>query len=136
MSIACMSYIVIGSWGRNRYDSLPTSTANCPGLNVTTESSLMSLLNTTEAATVQAASLIKKEWSILDMSFTWYIVLGFLITCVVGISLSFALKPASDAKFDPKLLSPIIKRFVKYELTPSEELEEMKVNKQTENIKE
>lgn len=69
------------------------------------------------------------------MSFIWYTTIGFLITCLVGLSLSFVLKPASDAKFDPKLLSPIIKPFIKYELTPAEELDELKVNKPSEKIK-
>ncbi|KAM8706330.1 hypothetical protein ACLKA7_010584 [Drosophila subpalustris] len=138
VSIACMSYIVIGSWGRNHYDLMPTSTDNCPALNATEiskTSSIISLLSTT-SATVQTAPLIEKEWSILDMSFAWYIAVGFLINCLVGLSLSFLLKPASDAKFDPKLLSPIVKQFIKYELTPAEELSELKVSKQTDRIKE
>ncbi|XP_034485819.1 sodium-coupled monocarboxylate transporter 2 [Drosophila innubila] len=141
VSIACLTYIVIGSWGRNRYDFMPTSTDNCPGLNdtgISTTSSLISLLNTTTstAATIQTTPLIEKEWNILDMSFNWYTVIGFLITSLVGFSLSFVLEPASDAKFDPKLLSPVIKSFIKYELTPAEELVELNVNKQTEKIKE
>ncbi|KAH8311678.1 hypothetical protein KR044_007448 [Drosophila immigrans] len=141
-SIAVMSYIVVGSWGRNHYDFMPTSTENCPGQNATataTTSVLLTLSNATVAttpATVQTEALLEPEGSILDMSFTWYTAIGFFITWLVGGLLSFVLPPAPDAEFDANLLSPIIKPFVKYELTSVDELAELRVEKQTEKIKE
>ncbi|KAH8381431.1 hypothetical protein KR093_004776, partial [Drosophila rubida] len=143
-SIAVMSYIVVGSWGRNHYAFMATSTDNCPGPNSTdtatatgTTSVLLALANATAAsppATVQIENLLEPEWNILDLSFTWYTAIGFLITWVVGLSLSYVLRPAPDEEFDSNLLSPIVKPFVQYELTSAEELAELKVEKQTEKV--
>ncbi|KAH8408354.1 hypothetical protein KR215_003465 [Drosophila sulfurigaster] len=143
VSIAAMSYLVIGSWGRNHYEFMPTTTDNCPGQNATataTTSALLTLANVTfgsTPATVQTEPLLEPAWSILDMSFTWYTALGFVITWVTGLTLSYVLSPAPDAKFDAKLLSPIVRPCVEYELTSTaEEMHELKVDtKQGEKIK-
>lgn len=128
MSIACMTYIVVGSWGRNHYDTLETSTENCPGLNATTTApSLLQMNETTQ-------SKLDEGFNILDLSFNWYTAIGFLITWFVGLILSYLLSPGEDAKFDPKLLSPVIHTFVHYEQTPGEELPELKTEKLKEQI--
>ncbi|XP_017073386.1 sodium-coupled monocarboxylate transporter 2 [Drosophila eugracilis] len=121
-SIVCMATIVILSWGRNHYDPLPTSTDGCaaPSLNETTTSTttVSSLLlgSTTEAP------LKDEGFSILDLSFNLYTVMGFFITWLVAIPLSYILKPRPGYKLDPKLLSPVVHPFVHYEPTPLEEL--------------
>lgn len=131
-SIACMIYIVVGSWGRNQYETLMASTDNCPGLNVTTTTVASVLLQANETTAIK----LDDGFNILDLSFNWYTFVGFLITWFVGIALSYLLSPAEDANFDPKLLSPIIQSFVHYELTSGEELSELTIKKKKENIAE
>ncbi|EDW99259.1 sodium-coupled monocarboxylate transporter 2 [Drosophila yakuba] len=127
-SIACMATIVTLSWGRNHYDPLPTSTSACPAsLNATitdfSTASPLILGSTTEAPVVD------KGFSLLDLSFNWYTVAGFIITWILGIAMSFILKSGADYKLDPKLLSPVVQPFVHYKLTPSEEPEQFKLEK-------
>ncbi|XP_017144545.1 sodium-coupled monocarboxylate transporter 2 [Drosophila miranda] len=120
-SIACMSTIVILSWGRNHYDTLPTRVDNCPApaLNATTTVSPLS-----PAAT--AAAHTGDGFSILDLSFNWYVVVGFAVTWLVAVPLSYILKQRADVKLDPKLLSPVVQPFVRYELAQADELHELK----------
>ncbi|KAH8284099.1 hypothetical protein KR054_010383 [Drosophila jambulina] len=126
-SIAVMASIVICSWGRNHYDTLPKTTEGCPALNVneTLSSTAASLLlsSTTEAPAKD------EGFSILDLSFNWYVVVGFILTWLVAIPLSYILKPKSDYKLDPKLLSPVVQPFVNYELAQGEEPLELKLEK-------
>ncbi|XP_068153303.1 sodium-coupled monocarboxylate transporter 2-like [Drosophila tropicalis] len=129
-SILAMCTLVTKSWGRNHYQSMPTSTDNCPALNVS--------FTTTTTTTTQlpindpiAAAETNDEFNILDLSFNWYPLTGFLLTFLVGVPLSYIMKPAQDANFDPKLLSPIVKPFIKYELTQVDELYELKSQKDT-----
>ncbi|XP_017057285.1 LOW QUALITY PROTEIN: sodium-coupled monocarboxylate transporter 2 [Drosophila ficusphila] len=129
VSIACMATIVVLSWGRNHYDPLPTTTAGCPAppLNgTTTESSTVSslLLSSTTEAPVKDGG-----FSILDLSFNLYTVAGFLITWLVGISVSCTVKPRAGYNLDPKLLSPVVQPFVDYKLTPMEEPHQLKLEK-------
>lgn len=130
-SISCMIYIIVGSWGRNHYETLLTSTENCPGQNVTTTVASVFL-----HANETIVTKLDDGFNILDLSFNWYVAVGFIITWFVGLTLSYLLSPADDAKFDPKLLSPVIQSFVHYELTSGEELPELKIEKKKENIAE
>ncbi|BFF91110.1 sodium-coupled monocarboxylate transporter 2 [Drosophila madeirensis] len=126
-SIACMATIVIFSWGRNHYDTLPTRIDNCPavGLNGTT-----STTTSTVSPLIQTAhSQTEESFSILDLSFNWYVVVGFIITWLVAVPLSYILKQRADAKLDPKLLSPVVQPFVSYELAQADELLELKTEK-------
>ncbi|XP_016923868.3 sodium-coupled monocarboxylate transporter 2-like [Drosophila suzukii] len=126
-SIVCMATIVILSWGRNHYDPLPTSTASCPAASlnetITSTASTLLLSSTTEAPAKD------ERFSILDLSFNLYIVLGFSITWLVGITLSFILKPRAGYKLDPNLLSPVVQPFVHYKATPTEEPLQLKLEK-------
>ncbi|KAH8418032.1 hypothetical protein KR222_010824 [Zaprionus bogoriensis] len=128
-SIACMTFIIVASWGRNHYERLPTSTDHCPGLNATTTVATTHLLPSETTAT-----RVDQGFNILDLSFNWYTTIGLLVTWLVGLPLSYLLSPAVDANFDPKLLSPVVKTFVHYEPTPGEELPELKIEKQKEKI--
>nr|XP_016923862.2 sodium-coupled monocarboxylate transporter 2-like [Drosophila suzukii] len=127
VSIVCMATIVILSWGRNHYDPLPTSTASCPAatLNGTISSteSALHLSSTTEAPAKD------EGFSILDLSFNLYTVVGFAITWLVAIPLSYILKPRSGYKLDPNLLSPVVQPFVHYKATPTEEPLQLKLEK-------
>ncbi|KAH8257753.1 hypothetical protein KR038_000118 [Drosophila bunnanda] len=126
-SIAVMASIVISSWGRNHYDTLPKTTEGCPAssLNETLSSTAASLLlqSTTEAPAKD------EGFSILDLTFNWYVVMGFILTWLVAVPLSYILKPKSDYKLDPKLLSPVVQPFVNYELAQGEEPHELKLEK-------
>ncbi|XP_017026710.1 sodium-coupled monocarboxylate transporter 2 [Drosophila kikkawai] len=126
-SIAIMSTIVICSWGRNHYDTLPKTTEGCPASSVnetlTSTAASLQLSSTTEAP------LKDEGFSILDLTFNWYVVVGFILTWLVAIPLSFILKPKSDYKLDPKLLSPVVQPFVNYELAQGEEPHELKLEK-------
>lgn len=62
-----------------------------------------------------------KGFNILDMSFNWYVVLGSFIVFAVGIPFSYILKPEKGEQFNVNLLSPIVQRFVNYELAQVEE---------------
>lgn len=62
-----------------------------------------------------------KGFSILDMSFNWYVVLGTFIVFAVGIPVSYIVKPEKGEKFDVNLLSPLVQPFVHYELAQVEE---------------
>ncbi|KAH8276206.1 hypothetical protein KR026_004595 [Drosophila bipectinata] len=121
-SIASILTIVVLSWGRNQYDPLSQSTEGCPA----------SILNTTllsDSMLRQASEtpLDEKGSSILDLSFNWYVAVGFLITWLVSLPLSYVLKEEPNAKRDPKLLSPVIRPFVNYEMTHMEEPHEIKL---------
>ncbi|XP_073819350.1 sodium-coupled monocarboxylate transporter 2-like [Musca autumnalis] len=122
-SMVAMFYIVAGSQGRNHYDTLPSSVEACPALNIT--GSNMSPLLPTAANILDNIPASDKGFNILDLSFNWYVTLGAIIVFVVGIPLSYILKPEKTAKFDVKLLSPIIQPFAKYELAQTEEVLEV-----------
>ncbi|XP_030369982.1 sodium-coupled monocarboxylate transporter 2 [Scaptodrosophila lebanonensis] len=118
VSIACISIIVIGSWGRIHYPTLPTSTQSCPAPNTTT---------TTKPTMLREPQ--DNEWSIFNLSFNWYAFVGFIITWIVAIPLSYIIPPSSSFKLDPKLLSPVIRPFVKYEQTQVDETYDLKCDK-------
>lgn len=67
----------------------------------------------------------KESFNILNISFNWYMILGASVVFIVGIPLSYILPPGKDAKFDPKLLSPVIQPLFRYELTRADELPEI-----------
>ncbi|TDG42422.1 hypothetical protein AWZ03_011143 [Drosophila navojoa] len=128
LSIVCMAFVIVGSWGRNHYPSMPISTDNCPTtLNATTTVSTLLNLN----ATVTVKDLPASGFSIFDISYNWYAALGFVITLVAGTVLSYVLSPAADqVKLNPNLLSPAIRYFVQYEQAPMYELPELQKDKQ------
>ncbi|KAH8382313.1 hypothetical protein KR009_002884 [Drosophila setifemur] len=132
VSIACMATIVILSWGRNHYDTLPKSIEECPALPLNGTFTTELPLNTSSSALLSLTTEIPPKdegFSILDLTFNWYVVVGFIITWVVAIPLSYILKDHPDAKLDPKLLSPVVQPFVNYELTKTEEHFEIKLEK-------
>ncbi|KAH8306344.1 hypothetical protein KR018_008410 [Drosophila ironensis] len=131
ISIACMATIVILSWGRNHYDTLPKSTEGCAvPLNQTSTTELPTATASYPLLSSTTESPLKDEgFSILDLSFNWYTVVGFIITWLVAIPLSYILKDNPDVKRDPKLLSPVVQPFVSYELAQVEEPYELKLEK-------
>ncbi|KAH8355921.1 hypothetical protein KR200_002246 [Drosophila serrata] len=126
-SITVMASIVICSWGRNHYDTLPKTTEGCPAPNLNG-----SLPSTAASLLLQSTTEVPAKdegFSILDLTFNWYVVVGFIITWLVAIPLSHILKPKSDYKLDPKLLSPVVQPFVNYELAQAEEPHELKLER-------
>ncbi|EDV90552.1 GH14123 [Drosophila grimshawi] len=138
VSIACMTFIVVASWGRNHYAQLPTTIDNCPAINATQTPTTMTTTTTTPYSVfnepVKVESLPDSSFNLLDMSFNWYSVIGFVITWVVGVLLSYVLKPAPGTKLNPSLLSPIIKPFVNYAPAAGEELPELTIDEQKEKM--
>ncbi|XP_016948984.1 sodium-coupled monocarboxylate transporter 2 isoform X2 [Drosophila biarmipes] len=121
-SIVCMATIVILSWGRNHYDPLPMSSASCPAppSNAT--------IGTGATLFHGSKDPVGEEgFSILDLSFNWYMVAGFVITWLVALPLSYILKPRSDFKLDPKLLSPVVRHFAIFKPTPAAEPHQLKL---------
>ncbi|XP_065354579.1 sodium-coupled monocarboxylate transporter 2-like [Calliphora vicina] len=124
-SMLTMLVIVILAQGRLHYQTLPSSVEYCPVLNMT-QSNISPLVN----LPLQTEIPLDKGFNILDMSFNWYVVLGTFIVFAVGIPFSYILTPEKGAKFDVKLLSPIIQPFVNYELAQvDEELPEIITSK-------
>ncbi|XP_068152991.1 sodium-coupled monocarboxylate transporter 2-like [Drosophila tropicalis] len=136
-SIICMTAIIGAAWGRNHYAFLPTSIDNCSAFNTTTTTTTTTTTPLPFSFTTINDHLPdeKKAFSILDLSFNWYTSIGFLLTWLIALPLSYTMKPAPDANFDPKLLSPIVQPFINYELTPSEELNELKSPKEIDKQK-
>ncbi|KAI8124518.1 Sodium-coupled monocarboxylate transporter 2 [Lucilia cuprina] len=115
-SMLAMLIIVLAAQGRLHYKTLPGSVEYCPDLNITL-SNTSPLLN----MALETTDFTDKAFNILDMSFNWYVVLGTLIVFGVGVPFSYILTPEKGAKFDVKLLSPLIQPFVNYELAQVEE---------------
>ncbi|XP_061392469.1 sodium-coupled monocarboxylate transporter 2 [Musca vetustissima] len=117
-SMVVMIYVVGASQGRNQYATLPSSVEACPALNMTS-SNMSTYQQTFDSIDPE------KGFNILDLSFNWYVTLGAIVVFAVGIPLSYILEPEKGAKFDVKLLSPIIQPFAKYEMANTEEVLEV-----------
>lgn len=53
-----------------------------------------------------------RPFSIYEISFYWYKLIGVILVWVTAIPLSYVWKRDDDEKYDPKLYSPIISRFL------------------------
>uniref|UniRef100_T1PIW0 Sodium:solute symporter family protein n=1 Tax=Musca domestica TaxID=7370 RepID=T1PIW0_MUSDO len=125
-SMLVMVYIVGASQGRNHYETLPSSVVSCPVLNMTSASLTSPLDAMPQQQDFDSLTpATDKGFHILDLSFNWYSTLGAIIVFAVGIPLSYILSPEKGAKFDVKLLSPIIQPFANYELAQTEEVLEV-----------
>ncbi|XP_037947006.1 sodium-coupled monocarboxylate transporter 1-like [Teleopsis dalmanni] len=119
-SMLAMLVIILGAQGRIHYKTLPLTLDGCEELNKTIASTTSTLLHSTQHGTNAS-----EGFNIFDLSFNWYVVVGAIILFVVGIPLSYIIPPEKDEKFNPKLLSPILQYFMKYELTNVEEMPEI-----------
>ncbi|XP_017488496.1 PREDICTED: sodium-coupled monocarboxylate transporter 2, partial [Rhagoletis zephyria] len=123
-SMVAMFVIVMGAQGRLHYSALPTSVENCPTANATLSSNSTSFYTT--SATETPSTSTATSFNIFDLSFNWYVMVGNFIVFLVAIPLSYIVPAEKDYKWDLKLLSPVVHPFVKYELTNTEELPELK----------
>uniref|UniRef100_A0A1A9WF67 Sodium-dependent multivitamin transporter n=1 Tax=Glossina brevipalpis TaxID=37001 RepID=A0A1A9WF67_9MUSC len=119
-SMLTMLVIVLGAQSRINYEPLPTSTESCINVNSLKENNE----NFTSSFSMDSPPA-KDSFSILNISFNWYMVLGAFIVFIVGIPLSYILPPGKDAKYDPNLLSPVIQPLFRYELTRTDEPSEL-----------
>lgn len=62
-----------------------------------------------------------QDFSIYDITFYWYKVLGVVLVWLLAIPLSYIWK-SSEEKLNPKLFTPFVRRFL---TQPSIEMEEM-----------
>ncbi|XP_061392472.1 sodium-coupled monocarboxylate transporter 2-like [Musca vetustissima] len=115
--------------GAIKYDPLPTKIDECENYNfysliqnttnrTMTTPQLSVPINVTTTSTetpnlVTTAFGSNRPFSLYEISFYWYQVIGTLLVWFTAIPLSYIWKPAEDEKCDPKLYSPIIGRWLK-----------------------
>lgn len=63
-----------------------------------------------------------RPFSIFEISFYWYKLIGVALVWMIAIPLSYVWKPDEDEKCDPKLYTPIISRFLDTEPMKMESL--------------
>ncbi|XP_037942634.1 WD repeat-containing protein 3-like [Teleopsis dalmanni] len=71
---------------------------------------------------VTTAFTSNRDFSIFEISFFWYKVLGGLIVWVVAIPLSYFWKRDKYEKINPKLFTPIVRKFIKFDTIEMEEM--------------
>lgn len=99
-----------GSMGILRYDPLPTTVEGCSKINITVvESSLIKYNNMTPAPEIHPFDITK-------ISFHWYATTGSILVWLIGLPLSFWMKPKKTEKVDPNLFAPFIQQFVPKEM--------------------
>uniref|UniRef100_A0A1I8MQH9 Sodium:solute symporter family protein n=1 Tax=Musca domestica TaxID=7370 RepID=A0A1I8MQH9_MUSDO len=127
VSFAVMLWIIVNAQmrfksGAIKYDPLPTRIDECENYNfyglIQNRTTLSSLENTATSTSeppplVTTAFGSNRPFSIYEISFYWYQVIGTLLVWLTAIPLSYVWsKPQEDEKLDPKLFSPIIGRFL------------------------
>uniref|UniRef100_A0A1I8PAT2 Sodium/solute symporter n=1 Tax=Stomoxys calcitrans TaxID=35570 RepID=A0A1I8PAT2_STOCA len=128
LSILTMLWIIINAQmrfksGVIRYDPLPTTLDRCEEYNFYEliqkgNSSIPTVSSPTEAPLVTTAFESNRPFSIYEISFYWYKLIGGFIVWATAIPLSYIWKPNEDDKYDPKLYSPFINRLL--DLGPKE----------------
>lgn len=106
MSIACMSWIVIGSrWhilnNRLRYPTLPMSTENCTTLG----------LNVTENVTLPPIVEEDKPMILFQISFLYFVLFGTFITVFGGLAYSLLTGESDTSKVDIDHITPVVQRY-------------------------
>ena len=90
--------------------------------STTTTASLMYVNNTTETPLVTGSLSSNREFSIYEMSFYWYKVVGAFFVWISAIPLSYIWKRDKEEKMNPKLYSPFVKRFLSQPFMEKEEV--------------
>lgn len=93
-----------------KYEPYPSSIEGCSSMNITVKDSILMRLNDLPP------SATPEPFDILKLSFQWYIVLGSSLIWVIGVPLSFLMKPDTKEKVDPKLFPSIIQKFLPKEM--------------------
>ncbi|XP_037955698.1 uncharacterized protein LOC119685483 [Teleopsis dalmanni] len=118
--------------GAIKYDPVPTTLDQCEAknLNFILNSIAKNGNNTkqiedfevTPNPLVTTAFTSNRDFSIFEISFFWYKVLGGLIVWVVAIPLSYFWKRDKYEKINPKLFTPIVRKFIKFDTIEMEEM--------------
>ncbi|XP_055905825.1 sodium-coupled monocarboxylate transporter 1-like [Eupeodes corollae] len=96
--------------GKLAFPPLPSRDDGCDRFNYTLHGSIFRSNVTNEI--VQTVEH-DEGFSIFEISFQWYTILGIFVVWIVAIPLSYVIP--DDKKLDHNLLSPIIQKFVRYD---------------------
>ncbi|XP_034484338.1 sodium-coupled monocarboxylate transporter 2-like [Drosophila innubila] len=143
-SVVVMALIIINGQlnfkaGLVKYEILPNSLDQCEarGLHsilnaINTSSTLLPTIaaTTTTPHNVTTAFGSNREFSIYDISFYWYKILGAILIFLWAVPMSFVWRRDTNEKQNPKLFSPFVRRMLNIS-DPVVELEELPL-KQTE----
>ncbi|KAH8418033.1 hypothetical protein KR222_010828, partial [Zaprionus bogoriensis] len=125
-SVLAMLWLIIRSQmnlkaGIMKYDVLPNSLDQCEAPQFQMIAFAIHNNLTTPVVTpappetpplVTGAFGSNREFSITEISFYWYKVLGIILTLLWGIPISYIFKPEKNLTVDPKLFSPFIRKLL------------------------
>uniref|UniRef100_A0A1I8Q1U6 Uncharacterized protein n=2 Tax=Stomoxys calcitrans TaxID=35570 RepID=A0A1I8Q1U6_STOCA len=123
VSLTVMIWIVLNAQmrikaGIIKYDPLPTTLDRCENYNFY---GLIKNVITVHADTISAKDEVplittafgsNRPFSIYEISFYWYQVVGTALVWITAIPLSYVWKPEEDVQYDPNLYAPFIGRFI------------------------
>ncbi|XP_037824171.1 sodium-coupled monocarboxylate transporter 2-like isoform X1 [Lucilia sericata] len=121
-SVGVMLWIIIHAQmrfkaGYIKYEALPTSLERCEALNlhemlqnISTSAPLS--LATTEEPLITGTLGSNREFSIYEISFYWYNIMGVFLVWLSAIPMSYIWKRDKEEKMNPKLYSPFVKSFL------------------------
>lgn len=127
-SILSMFWIIINGQvrakeGAIRYTPLPSNIDGCAAHNLevvaktlsnaTNDIGLQMLAQEVEEPKVTTAFGSNREFSIYEISFYWYKVIGVLLVWLLAIPLSYIWRRDEEDKIDPHLFSPFVRRLLK-----------------------
>ncbi|KAL9897340.1 sodium-coupled monocarboxylate transporter 2-like isoform 1-T1 [Glossina fuscipes fuscipes] len=134
-SILTMLWIIVNAQlrfkaGHIKYEPLPTTLDNChihdfraviTNISTTPAASILQSIHSEEVPLLTTAFGSNQDFSIYDITFYWYKVLGVVLVWLLAIPLSYVWK-SSEEKLNPKLFTPFVRRFLTQR---SIEMEEM-----------
>ncbi|EDW84258.1 uncharacterized protein Dwil_GK14045 [Drosophila willistoni] len=123
-SVVTMLWLIINAQmnfkaGLIKYDVLPNGLDQCEarGMDVILNAINQTSLNTTPAPTtpnkqVTNAFDSNRDFSVYDISFYWYKMIGALLVFVWAIPMSYVWKTDENEKQNPTLFSPFVRKFL------------------------
>ncbi|KAH8381429.1 hypothetical protein KR093_004778 [Drosophila rubida] len=137
-SVVVMAWIIINGQlnfkaGLIKYDVLPNSLDQCEArglhsilnaINFTTTALPTTAATPTAPTEVTTAFGSNRDFSIYDISFYWYKVIGAILIFVWALPMSFVWRRDKNEKLNPKLYSPFVRRMLNVD-EPVVELEEI-----------
>ncbi|XP_065368743.1 sodium-coupled monocarboxylate transporter 2-like isoform X2 [Calliphora vicina] len=130
-SVGAMLWIILNAQmrlkaGYIKYEGLPTSVDRCESLNfqgmLQNITSIPISLTTTEQPLVTGTLSSNRDFSIYEISFYWYKLLGAFFVWISAIPLSYIWKRDKEDKMNPKLYSPFVKSFLSQPVVQKEEI--------------
>ncbi|XP_030080602.1 sodium-coupled monocarboxylate transporter 1-like [Drosophila hydei] len=135
-SVLAMLWIIINGQmnikaGLVKYEVLPNSLDKCEARGLDAIFNAINHTTTTPATTavplptnVTTAFDSNREFSVYDISFYWYKMLGAILIFVCAVPLSYIWRPDKNDKQNPKLYSPFVRNMLNVS-DPEVELEEL-----------